>query len=524
MTASATERYAALTAWVEEAGGSLHPSVEIYIDEDTEGSLRVKPGSSISAGASIVKLPLVKSLSFLNAISGHPDFPAAQGLGVATPKKHGSKDGTDYFPTEFLRETPPHVIGRFFLIQQYLLGDESLWAPYIQTLPQPAAIGTHDDDGNDAMTSTDGLLPCAWPPSDLEFLRGTNAEIAVHEINATLDSEYAAAAKLLGTSSLASHGEAIDLADYTPSLYKWAYCIFASRSFRQSLTIPGATALSLSSKPDDFSVLLPLFDMGNHHPRAKTAWKTPQDSGTANAVVFCELQTGQSYASGQQVFNNYGPSKTNAELLLGYGFVLTEGEGTEGGGAGFHNDYVHVKTRPGGGSGGGGSDIHQQQLASTHLVSLHPISHPSSLAARARSVTDPDPERIMSCYTHVQDSLVAALYEAICQARGISPAISGSGSQEGSTKGGVTLPQILAGDIPEELTDEIINALGTKLSIDLEKIEAAEAEMQASGKAEPRNGNQQIALLYRNQCKHVLENALASLSGDEYEVEEEEDE
>lgn len=539
MPATATERYAALTAWVEEAGGSLHPSVEIYIDEATEGSLRVRPGRSISAGDSIVKLPLVKSLSFLNAIAGHPDFPAAQGLGVATPRrrKHSNSSSSDatrddganndyYFPTQFLRETPPHVVGRFFLIQQYLLGDESLWAPYIHTLPQPAEAAAAADN-----SSADGLLPCTWPPADLEFLRGTNAEIAVHEINATLDSEYAAAAAKLLSSSAAT--SSISPADYTPSLYKWAYCIFASRSFRQSLTIPGATSSlggspPLTSRPDDFSVLLPLFDMGNHHPLAKTAWKTPQDNNNnntttangADAGAFCELQTGQPYTSGQQVFNNYGPSKTNAELLLGYGFVLAEDDGLEGGEGGFHNDYVHVKTRP----GGGGNDTHhqhqQQQLASTHLVSLHPVSHPSSLAARVRrtrrSATDPNPDRpesIMSCYTHVQDSLVAALYEAICQARGTA-----------TKDDGVTLPQILAGDIPEDVTDEIINALGTKLSIDLEKIEAAEAEMQASGKGEPRNGNQQVALLYRNQCKRVLENALASLSGDEYEVGEEEEE
>lgn len=342
----------------------------------------------------------------------------------------------------------------------------------------------------------------------------------MHEINATLDSEYAAAAAKLLSSSAAT--SSISPADYTPSLYKWAYCIFASRSFRQSLTIPGATSLGgsppLTSRPDDFSVLLPLFDMGNHHPLAKTAWKTPRDNNNSGGVdAFCELQTGQPYTSGQQVFNNYGPSKTNAELLLGYGFILAEDEGAEGGGEGFHNDYVHVKTRP----SSGGNDTHQQQqLASTHLVSLHPVSHHSSLAARARrrrSLTDPDPdpdhpESIMSCYTHVQDSLVAALYEAICQARGTA------------VDGGVTLPQILAGDIPEDVTDEIINALGTKLSIDLEKIEAAEVEMQASGKGEPRNGNQQVALLYRNQCKRVLENALASLSGDEYEMGEEEEE
>ncbi|KAH7021267.1 uncharacterized protein B0I36DRAFT_334151 [Microdochium trichocladiopsis] len=498
MATSASERYNALVAWVEAAGGSLHPAVEIYIDEDTEGSLRVKQGQSISPGDSIVKLPLVRSLSFLNAISGHPDFPAAASLGVAAPNSNGaisegeSLAGATFFPTRFLRETPPHVIGRFFLIQQHLLGAASPWAPYIQTLPQPES-------------NTGGLLPCAWPAEDVECLCGTNAYVAVQEINATLENEYTAAIQLL-SSAISDSNNGVKATEYTAELYKWAYCIFASRSFRQSLTIPAATALSLTAKPDDFSVLLPLFDMGNHHPQAKTAWKTPEESNSSEAgkPAFCELQTGQPYSSGQQVFNNYGASKTNAELLLGYGFVLAESDE-------FHNDYVHIKTRP-------GATQHlspEQQLASTHLVSLQPISDPSSLAVRARSLTNPNPDRIMSCYTHVQDSLVASLYEAVCQAKGLSSAVGSSG-------GGVTLAKILAGDIPDELTDEIINALGTKLSIDLEKIEAAEAEQ--GGEAAPRNGNQELALLYRRQCKRVLENALASLSGEEYEAESEEEE
>ncbi|KAJ1325149.1 protein-histidine N-methyltransferase [Microdochium nivale] len=550
ITKTAAERYDALVAWVEAAGGSLHPSVEIYNDDDTEGSLRVRPGRSLAAGDPVVRLPLSRSLSFLNAVCGHPDFPAATtaSLGVAAP---GEAEG--YLPATFLRGTPPHVVGRVFLVQQYLLGEKSAWAPYIKTLPQPP----HTPGVGDGTASRrTGLLPCAWPAEDVDFLRGTNAYIAVQEINATLEAEYAAAIELLSPprgldsdsgAGLGNTTTKLPLAQFTPELYRWAYCIFASRSFRQSLTIPAASAPApsssaggdgaapspLTSKADDFSVLLPLFDMGNHHPLAKTTWKTPEDISSSSsgntssgAPLFCELQTGQPYSAGQQVYNNYGPGKTNAELLLGYGFVLAES-------AGFHNDYVHVRTRPPSSIGTGPAaaaadnvadhDAAQKHLASTHLVSLHPISDPSSLAGRARLLLPlplPPPgqeeaedsqqqRRILACYTHVQDSLVASLYEMVCQARGV-PVPDGSI--------GVGMAAILAGEIPEELTDEIINALGTKLSIDLEKIEAAEAD----GRAAPENANQELAALYRSQCKRVLENALASLSGEEYDEEEEE--
>ncbi|KAI1158134.1 SET domain-containing protein [Nemania serpens] len=437
--ASLVERYQALIRWVEAAGGRLHPAVEIYHDEVTKGSLRVKEAGVVGLGEDIVALPLSCSLSFLNAIAGHPS------IAPALPPEIPAPQAEAYFPTEFLRSVPPHVIGRFFLIREYLRRDHSPWSPYIDTLPPP-----------EYMT---GMLPIVWPTGDIEFLRGTNAHVAVQEIRSSLKKEYKQAVKFL---------PATFQQEYTRPLYHWAYCIFTTRSFRPSLILPAAESLSLPCKPDDFSILLPLFDVGNHAPLAKTAWVTDKNSRT------CALRSGQPYSAKQQVYNNYG-TKTNAELLLGYGFIFPERDD-------FHNDYVHIKTKA--------SSAADHPNAS-HLVALRPISHTSSVTGRSR-LLNPDHLSCLPCFSHFQDSLIAALHESIAQHNSEIPDVS--------------LTEIMQGSIPQGLLDEIIGCLGAKLTMDLEEIERHDPPYEAA------NPNQELALLYRAQCKKVLDNALASLS------------
>ncbi|KAI1108181.1 SET domain-containing protein [Nemania sp. NC0429] len=437
--ASLAERYQALVRWVEAAGGRLHPAVEIYHDEVTKGSLRVKEAGTVGVGEDIVTLPLSCSLSFLNAIAGHPDLSSALPPHIPPPQP-----GT-YFPAEFLRSVPPHVIGRFFLIQEYLRRDHSPWWPYISTLPPPERM-------------TD-MLPIVWPTDDVEFLRGTNAHVAVEEIRSSLRKEYKQAVKLLPATL--QH-------EYTRPLYYWAYCIFTTRSFRPSLILPSIESLSLPCKADDLSILLPLFDVGNHSPLAKSAWVTDENSRT------CAFRSGQPYSAGQQIYNNYG-TKTNVELLLGYGFIFPERDD-------FHNDYVHIKTK---GSTTAGHPVE------SHLVSLRPLYDASSITGRSRAL-DLDYPSCLPCFSYFQDSLIIALYESIAQHHGEIATLSRT--------------EIMQGRIPQRLLSGIIASLGEKLTMDLERIESDDPPY------EPANPKQELARIYRSQCKKVLENALASLS------------
>ncbi|KAI0393216.1 SET domain-containing protein [Xylariaceae sp. FL0594] len=452
--ASLADRYQSLVKWVESAGGRLHPAVEIYHDEVTKGSFRVKEGGVLNLGEEIVSLPLSCSLSYLNAIAGHPSIPST--TLPASIRRPQTADG--YFPDEFLSNAPPHVVGRFFLMQEYLRRQVSPWWPYIRTLPPP-----------EQMTN---LLPVVWPAGDIEFLEGTNAHVAVQEIRSTLRKEYKHAMKLLP--------ERYQF-EYTRPLYHWAYCIFTTRSFRPSLILPSLESSSYSSssssslpcKTDDFSILLPLFDIGNHSPLAQTSWVTDAESRA------CALSTSlHGYAAGEQVYNNYG-MKTNAELLLGYGFVIPESDG-------LHNDYVHVKTR---------ANPEAGDLDASHIVSLRPFAHPSSVVGRARLV-DPDHVSCLPHLSHFQDTLIAALYESIARR-----------TEEEESVADASLTDIMQGRIPPEVLGELIDALGTKLTMDLEEIEAHDPPY------EPANPNQELALRYREQCKKVLDQALASLSG-----------
>ncbi|KAK5635921.1 hypothetical protein RRF57_011633 [Xylaria bambusicola] len=439
--ASLAERYKALRQWAEAAGGRLHPAVEIYHDDVTKGSFRVKEADVLGQDEEIVSLPLSCSLSFLNAIAAHPNFSSGTPPSITTLREDA------YFPVEFLENTPPHVVGRFFLMQEYLGRQNSHWWPYIRTLPQP-----------EHMTN---MLPIVWPADDVEFLRGTNAYVAVQEIRSTLRKEYKQAMKFLP--------EKFQY-EYTRPLYYWAYCIFTSRSFRPSLILRDAETLSLPCKIDDFAILLPLFDIGNHSPLTNASWVTDNDSRT------CTLRSSQPYSAGQQVYNNYG-MKTNAELLLGYGFIFPESED-------LHNDYVHIKTKANATAG---------DLSTSHIVSLRPLSHRSSLVGRFR-LLEPGHVSCLPCFSHFQDSLIASLYESIVRRHGETP--------------GVPLTEILQGRISQGLLEEIVDTLGTKLTLDLEEIEAHDPPYEAT------NHNQELALLYRVQCKKVLDHALSSLSNE----------
>ncbi|KAI1262410.1 SET domain-containing protein [Xylariaceae sp. FL1019] len=443
--ASLAERHEALIQWVQQAGGQLHHAVEVYHDELTKGSLRVKPCTVLGSDESVVTLPLSCSLSYLNAIAGHPKYANATPSAISKPQ-----DG-EYFSDEFLSKTPAHVVGRFLLMQEYRRGHKSAWWPYIRTLPQPEHMAS--------------MLPVTWPPDDVEFLRGTNAYIATSEIKSTLRKEHRQAMSLL-PSTLKF--------EYTRMLYYWAYCIFTTRSFRPSLIIPEEDLCVLPCTPDDFSVLLPLFDVGNHSPFAKVSWVTDNDIRT------CSLKSGQTYSEGQQIYNNYG-TKTNAELLLGYGFILPESEE-------FHNDYVHVKTR---------ANPEAGDLNASHIVSLRPIAHASSATGQSR-LLDPSHTLCIAPLSHFQDSLIAALYESM-----------NSGSEGASDP---SLTDIMQGRISGRMLEKMLDVLATKLSIDLEEIEMHDPPYEAT------SPNQRLAAHYRDQCKKVLCHALGSLSDPEYAV------
>jgi hypothetical protein len=368
---------------------------------------------------------------------------------------------------------PPHVIGRFFLIKEYLKGNDSRWWPYIATLPQPEHVNSW-------------ALPAFWPEEDIDYLEGTNAHVAIEEIQANVKREFKQARKVLKEDGFR------DWQDYTQMLYKWAFCLFTSRSFRPSLMLSKSAKEHVSGllpagcEIDDFSILQPLFDIGNHSMTSQYTWDVTSNPNS------CQLICQDTYRPGDQVYNNYG-LKTNSELLLAYGFILPETEA-------LHNDYVHVRKRQ------QADDDASNEKPKDFLISLRPISHPSSLAGRARLSSSPGNHlSTLPRFSHFEPALVDDLASVMA-----------------APEEKQALDQWLSGDEkaqPSEVTQliaRITGALAGKLQYDYQRLMEAEFEGDEEGAesrlSEPTNRNQQLAVDYRRQCEKVLLAALEKLT------------
>jgi hypothetical protein len=458
MKESDQQRFHTLVGWSQAHGAALHPSLEIYQDNVTKFSLRVKEsvGDGLEPGFTAVTCPVTTTLSFLNALIGGP-------VGLSS----SLSEQTAAFPPRFMSSIPPHVIGRFFLIKEYLRGKSSFWWPYIATLPQPEHL-------------TAWALPPFWPEDDIDFLEGTNAHIAIQEIQENVKREFKQARKVL------RDGDFPNWQDYTQMLYKWAFCIFTSRSFRPSLVLSHAvrehltTLLPAGCELDDFSLLQPLFDIANHSMTAKYTWDVASDPNC------CRLVCHDAYKPGEQVFNNYG-LKSNSELLLGYGFILPETEQ-------LHNDYVHVRKRP-----QQDGDVPGEK-PKDFLISLRPMKHPSSLVGRARLLTSPGSQiSALPDFGHFEPALVDDLSSVLATPDDKQAMTDWLSSGEGGLPAGLG-----------PLVQKIKAALGGKLQYDYQRLKEAQI-CEAESDLLPENRNQQLAVEYRDQCEEVLLAALEAL-------------
>ncbi|KAJ9149451.1 Ribosomal lysine N-methyltransferase set10 [Pleurostoma richardsiae] len=508
------ERFAELLSWAKRLGSGLDPNVEVYDDAVTRFSLRVKEGGHhLSPGDAVMTCHMATSFSFINALLGAPL--------TSHRTEINEPDDTRRFPSEFINSVPPHVVGRFYLMKQYLQGKESFWWPYIRTLPQPENVQSWS-------------LPVFWPDDDASFLEGTNAGVATEEMQSNLKREFKHARRLLKDLDVRGWQ------DYTRLLYNWSFSIFTSRSFRPSLVLSEQVQdivlplLPPGCRLDDFSILLPVFDLANHSLTSRIQWDlSSQPEG-------CRLVTHDAYSPGAQVYNNYG-RKTNGELLLAYGFVLPETEE-------LHNDYFHLRKRvdtastpseaPSAASAAGGSSAGPPR---DFLVSLRPINAPSSLVGRARQCVARDPDfRIRPEFSHVEDSLIWDLCTMGLAAEekdqlldtavppdtplgpsaSALPEVSNSETALRQQREHECLRRILSGAsdgvegmaaVVQKVKDILLAKLGYEYDKLCETDPVGTGEDGEEVQIEPVNENQALALLYRTQCRKVLENAIGSL-------------
>lgn len=210
-----------LVEWALSHGANIHENIEVH-EDDSGLSLRTKvAGDGISLGAGleekpIVSCPLGLSLSVFNAFHHCP------------LSRLKDQHTSTYFPQVFLDKTPFHVIGKFFLCQQYLLSKDSFWFPYISSLPQPGL----DEYNGGSFSSKDAKrlgTPLWWTEEDLEWIRGTNMDAARLERLDLWRREWSDGCGVLRDEGFE------DWESYSYNLYGWASTIFSSRCFGTSL-------------------------------------------------------------------------------------------------------------------------------------------------------------------------------------------------------------------------------------------------------------------------------------------------
>ncbi len=309
-----------LLSWAENHGARLHERIKVYDDPDFGISLKVHvaknpeslllstqplllAGDSLPPNSCIVSCPFKLSLSYLNALDTFSDLQA-----------HSPQ-----FPHLLFEVLEPHVIGHFFLIQQYINVETSHWGPYIKSLPQPEE---HDKLGT----------PLYFTESDLAWIRGTNLEGARDQRELIWRTHWEKGRDILDSAP----GWEESTGKWTWDLYKWAATIFSSRSFISTLipkevfdkAVDDRTTTASPSQdipfqiskfhPENaFPVLFPLVDLANHSPTAQVMWFTNAHSKPQTLSIITESEIQE----GDQIFNNYAP-KSNTELLLGYGFCI----------------------------------------------------------------------------------------------------------------------------------------------------------------------------------------------------------
>lgn len=449
---TSSRRISDLVSWATSHGAHLNPSVEV--DNLPGTGLSFRATSKTEPLDTIVSIPSALTLSYLNALPG--------------------SRGPRPFPDGFLAQTAPHVIGRLVLVKHHLLGDESFWAAYIRALPQPEDRGSWS-------------LPPFWPDEDAELFEGTNIEVGVARIKADVKRDFKAALDLL----TAQGWEPELRRGFTLDLYQWAYSIFSSRSFRPSLVLGPDDEKRLPDgvKMDGFSVLMPLFDVGNHDMRTEARWELDRENKS------CSLKVAKAYEAGEQVFNNYSV-KTNAELLLGYGFMLPESQD-------LHNDYVHVRKR-------------QAAAAEEYYISLRPIRHASSLLARSKQAIQlSESASVIGAFRHVQHDMVWDIFCTIATPEQRAALVPVDAALEGEAAEQARRERFFGGDIIEEgrmFLQQTAAIIQHKVMQELERLLETDVEVVGGGDL---TRNQQLALDYRARCRRVLENTLEAMDADE---------
>jgi hypothetical protein len=296
-----------LVRWAVQQGGSFHDDVEVVLTPEKGYHLVVRRNATLQPNTQVVTCPIPCTMSILNVIDAEGGF-TCRGIKI---------------PPAFVEKQPRENVERFFLMEHYLVGKKSWWAPYIATLPTAEEVRYMQFQTAD----------------DIAWIRGTNLESAFEKQTEQWKAHYEQGMEQLKKLNWqnAKSGK------LTWDLYRWAATIFTSRSFTSDVlsdTLAYAKATPIGRyntsqttnfhKPGfggehvdhaqladlfskKFAVLIPVLDILNYRPLAQVEWQA--------RCFSVGLEVREFVGSGAEVHNNYGP-RDNETLLLGYGFAV----------------------------------------------------------------------------------------------------------------------------------------------------------------------------------------------------------
>ncbi|UPL00417.1 hypothetical protein LCI18_011351 [Fusarium solani-melongenae] len=296
----AEKKYEMFLEWARHNGAYFHPSLR-FIVTPNRGAEVLVTDQPIPPFETLFKVPYGISLSYFNAVSagipGSPYLPHSEPL-----------------PEGYLQSTSDHdTINAIFLVQQYLLGEQSFWHPYIQILPQPDA-------------TKDSAIPLLWSEKDLLWLRGTFLEEAVAKQKTDHVKRWTEAMEIIQ-----KYGW--DASQFTLELGLWAYYCFYSRYFWSIILEPDVANIKSEFQhlvkagvnlDDTAKILLPILETLNHAQETNTEYGLDDKGLSVSKNI--ELKPGDpfyiAYDKETQRFNNTVYNEA-AELVLSSPFDLT---------------------------------------------------------------------------------------------------------------------------------------------------------------------------------------------------------
>lgn len=120
-----------------EHGGHLDERVRFSRDEQRGVHIQAKPEqpSDLPRRTCVLKAPVALTMSYFDAIDYRPPTEGVQ------PTSPFSSRGVR-LPGEFVDAVGPEETTAFFLMGQYLKGQDGFWFPYIRSLPRPDELTT----------------------------------------------------------------------------------------------------------------------------------------------------------------------------------------------------------------------------------------------------------------------------------------------------------------------------------------------------------------------------------------------